>query len=151
REDSYLSAWIGTHQDNREDKVLESKGAPIVGIFGNRDKDQILALGLVHLPYVASDEPAPIERPTTRRQQTKAESGEVGTEREAKATEAVEWPADKAPARSRSWLPYIVFGVVTVPMFVLLMLFLGRKKAVGIDARPRKPRPQKKPQTTEED
>ena len=56
--DSYTSAWIGSDSGGREASV-NCNGAPVVGLFGNQDERQVLALGLFYVSDGAHAAPPP--------------------------------------------------------------------------------------------
>jgi hypothetical protein len=58
---SYQSKWVGNIRGGSE-RELSSRGAPVVGVFGNlNDKqDKVIALGLIHLEPTQSAEPPPL-------------------------------------------------------------------------------------------
>ncbi|HLW65605.1 MAG TPA: hypothetical protein VKS79_09825 [Gemmataceae bacterium] len=142
--DSYSSNWIGAYKRDRDDKVLDSTNSPIIGLFGKQDDKSVLALGLIHLKYMQEEEPAVVKESV----KPKKKEANVPNARVAPAIDA-EKPAevvtDEPNSSIVSWLPYLVFGVVAVPMFLVMMLFMGKKKPTQVAQRPRRPRPPKEP------
>lgn len=45
---SYESDWIGDRTGGSEAKI-SGDGAPVVGVFGNKDQDHVMALGLIYI------------------------------------------------------------------------------------------------------
>lgn len=56
--DSYNSNWVGDSKTGQE-KTLHGNGAPMVGVFGNKNEHQVLALGVYFANSSAAKEPAP--------------------------------------------------------------------------------------------
>jgi hypothetical protein len=127
---------------------VSGKGAPVVGVFGSADDEHISALGLIFapIPVVPADPPpapprpapAKVERPTERRANAPQVAKPVVAPADPEKAEQPDQP-DKAPPDdddapetkaapdSLSWLPIAIFGAVTVPIFVLLLVSFSRK------------------------
>ncbi|HEV3144335.1 MAG TPA: hypothetical protein VGZ47_10650, partial [Gemmataceae bacterium] len=143
-ERSYSSGWIGTYHPEREEKVLSGEGGPILGIFGNKDDKQVLALGLIHFPDLTAPPMPPVKervKATAPEETKQAEPAGNNVEEPAPKEEAL----PEATSGSLSWLPFVVFGVVAIPAFLVLMLVLGKKKQVVSDQPPRRNRVRKVP------
>src|SRR5439155_10845734 len=65
---SYTSDWLGDTKFGRQGTV-SGNGAPIIGVFGNQDERQVLALGLLYIndeTAAAPEQPAPAGAKRTR-------------------------------------------------------------------------------------
>ncbi|HMC88526.1 MAG TPA: hypothetical protein VKI17_03215, partial [Gemmataceae bacterium] len=65
---SYTSDWLGDTKFGRQGTV-SGNGAPIIGVFGNQDEWQVLALGLLYIndeTAAAPEQPAPAGSKRTR-------------------------------------------------------------------------------------
>jgi hypothetical protein len=65
---SYTSDWLGDTKFGRQGTV-SGNGAPIIGVFGNQDDRQVLALGLLYIKEetaAAPEQPAPAGSKRTR-------------------------------------------------------------------------------------
>jgi hypothetical protein len=142
--DSYSSNWIGTYKRDRDDKILDSTNCPIIGVFGKQDDKSVLALGLIHLKDLSEEQPAPLKDPVTLKKK-EADAPKTAAEPAAAAEEPPEAAADEPTSSVVSWLPYVVFGVVAIPLFLVMMLFMGKKKSPPVEERPRKPRARTEP------
>jgi hypothetical protein len=169
--DSYTSGEVGTWTWGRVSSVKGS-GAPVVGVFGNRDGKRVLALGLIYLRVAG----APAEAAPARPRRPKPTEPEADKEEPAKdpvpppqpppdrkdppanPAAAAEKPAPRAApkeAGGTNWLPYLVFGGVAVVIFPLLLLVCGRKKQEddpeALAAYPSPPRPARTSRTVSSD
>ena len=146
--DSYTSNWIGNYKRERGEKVLDSLNSPIIGVFGKQDDRTVVALGLTHLKWMQEEEPARVrEVAFPRNDGTDAsKAGPDGSSAEPPAEDTTEVPSSSGI----SWLPFVVFGVVAIPTFLVMMLVLGKKKQPEVVERPRRTRTRKEPPKSED-
>jgi len=150
---AYTSEWVGDRTGGSEGSI-DGKGAPVVGVFGSADEEHISALGLIYgpQPIVVASPPAdpprlerPIQRPTNPpKVEIPVEPADPPkVERPALPPADLPWkaappeippgadpgynPEKKQVAEGMSWLPIAIFGVVAVPIFVVLLVSFGRK------------------------
>jgi hypothetical protein len=148
---AYASPWVGTH-DDKEEHLLDGGGEPIIGVFGNRDEKQILALGIYHLPE--RDKPLPAEKkekrpkstPNTTPKQTDSPTEDKAQPQS--VDDSTDVPTEETPSSGGGigYLPLIVFGIVAILLFLVFMLVTGKKKPVEESARETtRPRPNARP------
>jgi hypothetical protein len=146
--DSYSTNWIGVFKRERDEKVLDSLNSPVVGVFGNQDDKVVLALGLIHLKEMPVEDPSRVREyafPKKDESEAAKSSAEAGA-----GDESTDAPSEEGGGSGISWLPFVVFGVVAVPMFLVMMLVLGKKKQPEVAERPRRARPRKEPPQDED-
>ncbi|HEX3148548.1 MAG TPA: hypothetical protein VHR66_10720 [Gemmataceae bacterium] len=116
------SEWIGSKKSTRRISI-DGCGRPIVGLFGCLDDATVSALGatVVDLPWASM--PTPAVTPPVIASQPQEQP-------ETPAAVTAETPA------GASFLPFIVFGAVTVPIGIVSMMAL-RRNSSGIRRLPR--------------
>jgi hypothetical protein len=143
---SYTSNWVGNTHGGTE-VSLSAEGAVAVGVFGHQDEQHVLGLGFILLRAPAP--PAAVEKPVKRQAETPA--AEKPSKRTTEAP-LVEKPAEppgvepeaaavppageasrprKEPSRDAGevpWLPFVIFGVLAIPLLVAFLMFVGRTK-----------------------
>jgi hypothetical protein len=134
---SYESPWVGDRTGGTE-RSLDGNGAAVVGVFGSEDEVHISSLGLWYLnpltlPDTQPADQAPEKKPVVPRggpppkgadpPPPAPEPADVAPEAEPPAA------AQKPPAapKGTNWLPFVIFGVVTVPVLLGLLVAVGRK------------------------
>jgi hypothetical protein len=150
---SYASDWIGDRTGGGE-KSIEGDGSPVVGIFGSQNDEHAMSLGLYFMNVPAPPPrqvPQEIKPPEPRPQPADKQPAELPAA-PIKAAPPVEPPpeADEPdaappdppkPAAKESvgvgqwWIPTAIFAAVTVPVFLFLLVSLGRKKPTPERAR----------------
>lgn len=133
----YSSSWVGKPADGQE-KSIDGQGAPIVGIFGNRDDARIMALGLVYLkdyiPEPASLPAAvPEVRPNRQRPANRgSDDGSAGDSNEpstsAEEPEAAANPNEPAAESEKPDMAMSIGVFVGVAGLVFIALMVVRKK-----------------------
>jgi hypothetical protein len=144
-EQSYTSNWVGNSRGGSEGFV-SSEGRPVVGVFGHEDDQHVLGLGLILLRPPAAPAPViqPEERPTTRPAEKRAEREVEAPPAAVPAAPAVDAePAAAAPpagptapgktssraATEVSWVPFVATGIVLIPLFLALLVFISWSRA----------------------
>lgn len=103
---SYSSEWIGNRIGGREE-TISTNGSPVIGVYGNKDDREILGFGLITLPRAGESQAA---EPPVKLADTSAD------------------------ADFMTWVPFVVFGVVAIPIFLVLWLSVGRKTKAAATA-----------------
>jgi uncharacterized RDD family membrane protein YckC len=148
----YASEWIGDTSDGTE-TVLGGKGKPVLGIFGRKDEHRVCSIGLVLLKHKEATvepplKPRPDPKPRPPVEIMPQEPPDDGPEPPpAKAAEA---PAKTDVVLSSTqveeknslgmWVLIGVFGLVTVPLMVLVLVFSRRSEDRRVKLPP-EPRP----------
>jgi hypothetical protein len=146
---SYTSQWVGDRTGGSESTV-SGAGAPVVGVVGFQDEEHVSALGLVlvRAPAVLPPKDGVAERPADV-PRVIPPAAPVRVEPPPKAPETTPAPAQAdnkdrtttQAAGGTGWLPYAIFGFVTLPSFVALLIVL-RGKGHGLEGAPgRRSRP----------
>jgi hypothetical protein len=140
---------------------VDGKGAPVIGIAGSQSEEHVHALALVFIRDGAPAAPAPVLPPLPPPAPPRPEEPPVLPPDVLKRVPPVEPPPQEpddappakepepippadarkadAPAKGANWLPYVIFGAVTIPVFLLLAFSFTRRSQVA-DHRPGKPK-----------
>jgi hypothetical protein len=145
---SYDSKWVGNDRNGRE-SFLSGDGAPVVGLFGIENDDDVLALGLIYLeggrprrraalPPVGKSRPrqeappekadAPAEKPPRAEAAPKARKA-TGTTASPKGEAAPDAP----PAQAPSWLPLLGAGLVLGLIALVVLALRGHERIVVVE------------------
>ncbi len=137
---SYVSDWVGGRNGGQE-RSVNGGGAPVVGVFGNQDTDHVWSLGLIFIEGGAPAEAAPaippVKKPPEPVDDPPAKPADVvppAPEIEPDAPDAHSGDAEVRPAKDQpeaaggiSWVPFVVFGIVALPIFATLFFTFGRR------------------------
>jgi hypothetical protein len=145
---SYVSDWIGGRNGGQE-RSVNGGGAPVVGVFGNQDTDHVWSLGLIFIeggapaeaapaiPPVKKPSEPPVKKPPEPADDPPAKPADVvppAPEIEPDAPDAHSGDAEVRPAKDQpeaaggiSWVPFVVFGIVALPIFAALFFTFGRR------------------------
>jgi hypothetical protein len=145
---SYTSPWIGDRTGGSETS-FNGKGAPVIGIFGSEDEQQIKSIGFFFgtRPEAVAPPPPPVEPPPPEK------PTEPKVEAPAKPPEPTEEPAVAPPpapdvqpqaGAGINWLPYVIFGAVTLAVFAVLLVMLRKERTPA--PVPQTPRPTAAPE-----
>jgi hypothetical protein len=128
----YESPWVGDRTGGGE-RFQAGYGAPVVGVFGSEDEVQVKSLGLWFMKPPAvppPPDPEPAEAPPKA-----ADPPPKAPEPAAAAPAGPPAAAEKNPPTGTAWLPVVIFAAVTVPVFLVLLVSVGRKgRATDPDA-----------------
>jgi hypothetical protein len=158
--DFYTSEWVGNRTGGSE-STLGGTGALVVGVVGNKNEEKVSALGLVLVKQPARAIRAPdvllpkegvVERPVDVPHVIPPPAPlRVEPPPTAPETTPAPAPADKKAlpttqvAEGMGWLPFAIFGVVTIAFFAVLVGVFGLKRH-GLKGEPgRRARPVRKP------
>jgi hypothetical protein len=126
--DSYESGWAGNTKVGSE-VLIDGHGAPLVGLHGNEDDDKVIGVGIQCVKN-----PAITARPTTSTAPVAGAAPTPGAE--TTSEEATDEAAASSTLNAGSLVvPLIMFGLVTVPLLLVGLMFIGKKSST------RQPRP----------
>jgi hypothetical protein len=151
---TYTSEWTGDRTGGSE-RTIEGDGSPVLGILGSQDDDHVMSLGLyfMNMPAPAVKPPAnpPEPKPTEPKPQpidkrpaelpaapVKAEPPDAD-EPDAASADPPKPAAKDEGGFGQFWIPTAIFAAVAVPVFLVLLVSLGRKKQIP-ERTPRAPR-----------
>jgi len=130
--DNYTSGWIGT-SDGGSERYVDSGGRPIVGLFANTSEKQANNIG-----FIAARVPLPPPKPKEIRPAPPTNAGEEQPAdpepwKAKKSNLELEEQARKAQEPSEglgtTFIVIVVFGLVAVPLMVVLYFVLGKKES----------------------
>ena len=136
--DSYTSAWIGDRTGGSE-AYVGGNGDPVVGILGSENQEHVTSLGLFFANTLAvAPRPRvvkPAEPPPALPKAAPVAVNPVAPP--LPVVGPVIPPPDAAaapgnpppvPVPDRSWISLVIFGAVAAPVFLLLLVSVGRKR-----------------------
>jgi hypothetical protein len=154
--DAAITDWIGSNKSGHSEKTIGGNGAPIIGIFGNKDERRVLALGVYQLPVSVVALPRPVPRP----REDRAAIANRRPEQDKLAVVPEKKPADEMPIEPASgiekrdfaneepkaapkaqgqdqpvWLPFgiWIFGCLSVIVIISCWLAFGGKLGDRVD------------------
>jgi len=149
-----VSDWIGNNKAGHSEKTLGGNGAPIIGIFGNKDERRVLALGVYQLPTAVVAGPRPVPNPRDDRpiafngqpeekkfvfvpnkKPIDDEPMEPADDRENPVIANEEPEAAPKTQDQPAWLALGIFGCVSVVVFLGCWLTLGGKSGNRADTK----------------
>ncbi|MBL8794422.1 MAG: hypothetical protein JNM56_10990 [Planctomycetia bacterium] len=139
---TYASNWVGSERGGEH---TIGDGTPIIGVFGNENDSNLIALGVYNLKSAPIPTPPPV-KPTTPAPTAKKPPVETKPETVRPTTpttkqEAAESPAtvstglppdaDEDQAQMPAWMLIALLAMVLLPGIVGMMVIFGRKATVA--------------------
>jgi len=128
--DNYTSGWIGS-SDGGSERYVDSGGRPVVGLFGTTSEKQAHNFGFISarvpLPPPKPKEPRPA--PPTNAMDEQAADPEPWKAKKSNLELEEEARKEQEPKEGLGtiFVVFLVFGLVAVPLVVVLYFVLGKK------------------------
>jgi hypothetical protein len=147
---TYTSEWIGDRTGGSE-RSIDGDGSPVVGVLGSQDDEHVMSLGLYFMNVPAPAVKPPVNPPEPRPSEPKPQpidkkpaglpaapvKGEPPADPPPEADEPDASPVDPPKPAAKDaggfgqmWIPTAIFAAVAVPVFLVLLVSLGRKRQV---------------------